>query len=1151
MYFNPPEQWADSLLPANPPLPIAPSQVVTILTSRPTRPGERTPLLQKRFWIDDVGQLSEQAFQRPFFYDAETISVTDIHEFGRLIEQISTDPRKIIIRGLNTTHRNSRIRKKLEVFDEPPQGIRWVMFDFDNIPVPEGINPNSVEAIEAVIARMPAEFQGVTYYYQFSNSAGIIKPDGTPRKSGFNGHVFFWLDRPIHGKQLTAYLRLHCLNTGFYKLGKDKDGGPRLTYGVDTTLTNSAVQAHYVSAPDIGDGVTCILCRESRQGFVAKESDHAVIPALPKDIVNAADGLHAKVFNQYKKSLGHELVLTQTRIGGGISSIWHYANPSSNQQTGRKFLRGKLSADGRYFTLHFANENSPGSWYVTKHQPQFARHFGGDRMLLKELSPGAHVHVRDVLQWFKEIPHQRMKLTEQGFLPAFQTFADARVSLILAPTGAGKTRAAIEWCFELVNLFGLVIYAAPTIALVNQMCGDLERDGVIYTRYTDVKEYKRLKSSNLPSSGVIVTTNKSLGRILKLVYAANITHHLILDEIHMGLDEFMRSDRMNKVLEDALSKSTQTLLLTGTLTDVQRTALPEVVGHALSGLTEVHFCTYEFSAVKRNPLIVRPTGNFDSDFVRVIEDLSSMRKSGEDLPRVVILLDTSKLNAYREILSTYGLSDYAHVVSRQEDEAAVIEAARISTLPILIASPLFALGLNFDRLPELFLCRFSGINADTSQVIQTVNRANRSDVPCRVIIYGNPEKGEAFYIPNKDKLRAEVFSHLKAESTLTGQLEEHFHVDRTTYELLRVCEKNSKVALSHLVEHDLIQNYTIVVEEDQPEIDQKKAEIFKAQKKASREGYLNAVSQKAALFANYESDLCFWKLDQLVREEQENWLRDDARVPLEMKNDAQGAVMVLCNLPSPQAAGLVKIVKIRRLFGELLPWQSSQFDQDTYADWAQVAAEKTEKLVVLLEKLQDLKSGKTTAFGFLSSLTRNHQLADAFLALASKDAEYVTMGTEFESFKKAREAARKNGSQNARARVQCLGLELLEGLLEPLGVMYSTKKNGDGKEVKDLESPVVPATWNLPAMAHNLRRQAERLRKLPIDQKVPLVGEEEFERLNPGVNPVPVRICSRCVFIHQNSCALGRPVAWQGYEWAGNLASQCPGFRESKLQLNG
>lgn len=368
--------------------------------------------MQKKFWINDAGEVADLAFQNGYFYDVETPTVSNIRELGSLIEQISRDPRKIIIRGHSRSGQLKEVRKKQVEFEEPTQGIPWVMLDFDHISLPERMDPNSVEAIEFVITKLPEEFSAVTYYYQFSNSAGILKSDGNPRKTGFNGHVFFWLDHPIHGKQMTAYLKGHCLDVGFYELGEDKDGRVSIKYGVDTSLTNSAVQAHYTAAPDIGTGVICILAPENRQGFVTKEVDKVVIPALPNDIISTTDRLHRQVVNEYKKAHGYERVISQSRNGDGIASIWHYAKPSSNPGTGRTFTEGKISANGEFLTLFFDDENSPGSWYVAKKQPEFARHFGGDIALLKELSPGAHAYVRNELKWFVEIPHQRLSLTE-------------------------------------------------------------------------------------------------------------------------------------------------------------------------------------------------------------------------------------------------------------------------------------------------------------------------------------------------------------------------------------------------------------------------------------------------------------------------------------------------------------------------------------------------------------------------------------------------------------------------------------------------------------------------------------------------------------------------------------------------------------------
>jgi hypothetical protein len=67
------------------------------------------------------------------------------------------------------------------------------MIDFDDQDVPEGINPTSVEALELVIKKLPPEFHNASYFYQHSSSAGIVGPDGLPRKKGLNAHAFFWL----------------------------------------------------------------------------------------------------------------------------------------------------------------------------------------------------------------------------------------------------------------------------------------------------------------------------------------------------------------------------------------------------------------------------------------------------------------------------------------------------------------------------------------------------------------------------------------------------------------------------------------------------------------------------------------------------------------------------------------------------------------------------------------------------------------------------------------------------------------------------------------------------------------------------------------------------------------------------------------------
>lgn len=1113
--------------------------VVTVLTSV-SLPGALADKgkMHKAFSLDNAGCLKVVPYQNAFFFKPDTFRIIGIDELGRLIATISTDPRKIVIRGLHQSPKVARVRRRKDNFPEHPEGTPWVMIDFDDIDVPEAVDPLSVAAIEHCIARLPQEFQGVTYFFQHSNSAGVMSPDGTPRKSGLNAHVFFWLNRRIAGEDMAAHLQLHCIQTGFYKIGLDKGGSVRIKYGIDPSVIKSSVQAHYTAAPDIGVGVLCQLDPRNRQGLVKKDLVEVNVPSLLENLGRDLDRLEVSLTDNYKRQHGFKPAISQTRTLNGVSTVYHLVNPNANLRCGRTFTRGKLSSDEKFFTLYFADESSPGSYYVVKDRPEFAYRHGGDRMLLKNLSAGAHAHVRDALGWFTEIPHHDLSLDERGYLPAIASFANAKTSLILAPTGSGKTNAAINWMRGKVGSNTLAIYAAPTIALVNQMSADLRSAGVLCQLYTETWQ------STLPSCGVILTTNKSLRRMLDLVHIACIPYFLIVDEIHMSLDEFMLSKQRNESFENGMARAKQTLLLTGTMTRVQRTKIVSSVGHALGGLTEEHYCCYEFASVKCNPLVIRPSANFDSDFIVLVESLAEAAKGGHQLPRVVVLLDTSKMLKYRNILERYGLTQHAHVVSRPENTPEDIEAARISRLPILIASPLFALGMNFDAEPEVLLAKFDYVKADTNQIIQAINRANRGQVQCEVRIYGNPISGARVRVPDIDKLTADVRSLLKTEATLEGLLEEHFQIDPATYGLLRKAEKNSQASLSQLVDDNGFQNYRVVVEETVPEIDKDKAKVFKGHGKAAREAYSVAIAEQASRYVDTEDYIRFLKLEQLRTEKRDNWISREQRIGLDISNEEAGVLMTLCNLADPKQVRKVKAVKVKRLFGEIGPWISAQYSRETFPNWAKVESEKMAKIAVLVSKLSEVRAKTLSPKELASSLTRNRQLRDGILALAGDDQEFIALNQRFDGLTEARKRVRQRGSDAEKDRVQQAGLELLGEVLEPLGVFYARMMVGK-KTTIDYDTLVVPATWDLTQMAANLERQAQRLRALPIEQKVPMADSEDFA----DEVPVKLEVCKRCVFLERNSCALGRPVAWQGSEFELNHSVLCPSFKELKLNL--
>lgn len=500
---------------------------------------------------------------------------------------------------------------------------------------------------------------------------------------------------------------------------------------------------------------------------------------------------------------------------------------------------------------------------------------------------------------------------------------------------------------------------------------------------------------------------------------------------------------------------------------------------------------------------------------------------------------------YRLLIERYGLSDHALIVSRPESDEDAIETARTSELPILIASPLFGLGLNFVREPDILWARFDHVKADTNQIIQTVNRANRGQVQCQVRIYGNVQPDVSFALPNSEALRKEIAERLQGEASIAGLLEEHLQLDRVLYNRLREAERCSQIALSVLVRDNAIQNFNVVVRGDTSVAVRRKDNPVKDARRDARVSYRQAVVDEAVQVSRCGSLGTIVKLQALREERKNRWRGDEPRLERELQNEEAGIVMAGFGIADPVVAQRVRVSKVMRLFGEESPWISNQYARDRHPDWAKVEAEKTDKCVVLLEKLADTKAGRIDAEGLSVALTRNSQLGEAFQALASNDSEFQCIGRKVDALKRARERLRDKGGKAERAKVRGDGLELLRELLEPLGVSYG-KKMVKGREVTDNTKPVVPPKWDLPEMILVLERQAARLRALPGGQKEPIIVA--WDEPVPGESPMPRQVCEGCVFFHQNACCLGRQTDWQSS--AGDAVGlKCDGFKRIKIEL--
>lgn len=227
--------------------------MITVLTT--TTPDA---LLTKTIRLVN-GRWQKQEYARAFMYDVTSVEVHNLVQLSEALTLLETAPTSCVIRGkLKAAMPTEGVLRRKDAagghpafFEENPDGLRWVMLDFDKVPSPP-LEDNQAR-LDFLTAMLPAWFHNVSYHYQWSASAGL---DGWQTLSA---HLWFWLSEPWRDSALIERIDVE-------------------NWDVDES-TIRTVQPNYTAAPiflNADDPVPV------RSGLVVKQESEVVLPPFQK-----------------------------------------------------------------------------------------------------------------------------------------------------------------------------------------------------------------------------------------------------------------------------------------------------------------------------------------------------------------------------------------------------------------------------------------------------------------------------------------------------------------------------------------------------------------------------------------------------------------------------------------------------------------------------------------------------------------------------------------------------------------------------------------------------------------------------------------------------------------------------------------------------
>ena len=293
----------------------------------------------KHYTIDEAtGRTQKGKVSTSYYHDSYTVPIDNLADMYEALEVVREDPNAFIIRGRGREDMMKHIRRTKDdpanFFEEATQ---WICFDFDglteiNLSVKEFYQGNGVEGsdgiIGPVIKLLPPEFHNVDCIYQWSSSAGLYYND-EPIKPGINLHLFFWLDRPVTDKELTAWF-------------KDPVYKHLIDVSVFRTMTPIFVGNHIVK----DDRIVDVIPDDAKFGIWPGWRGEVKVPEID--------------YSPLEQVFLSSLELPEGTTDAILQQL--YA------------LGAIYKSSGSWFKLKHPGERTPGDWHIAKADPKVVHH---------------------------------------------------------------------------------------------------------------------------------------------------------------------------------------------------------------------------------------------------------------------------------------------------------------------------------------------------------------------------------------------------------------------------------------------------------------------------------------------------------------------------------------------------------------------------------------------------------------------------------------------------------------------------------------------------------------------------------------------------------------------------------------------------------